>query len=650
VAAVVLVALTWAIYGQTLGFQFVNYDDNQYIYENALVLGGLSWAGVLRAFSTADINLWTPLATLSHMVDYQLFGLAAAGHHLTNVLCQCGVIVLLFLVIWRMTGDRMKSAFAAAIWGAYPQRAESVAWITERKDLLCGVFFVLMLLAYQRYTASRVGSRRRAISYLLVVLVLALSLLCKPMLVTAPLVLLLLDYWPLARLPAGGGPLALRTWRSLLIEKVPLVLVIISILAIVLYYPFVGRTKDVGLLATVPLGLRLENAVASYVAYLGQMVFPVGLIARYPFPTGGIPWWEVAGAAFVLGGISFWAWRERRDHPYVIMGWLWYLVMLLPVLQIIPLGAEARCDRYTYLPQIGLIIGLVWRVSAFWQARPWPVRGLAAAGASLVALLAVLAFMQTSSWRDSATLWQHTLAWSPNNAVAESNLAYTLEEKGDRQDALALYQKSLQLDPTQAVANNGLGNVLTDMGRLQEAEAHYRKAVEENPQYAIAWYNLGNTLGYEKRYDEAQAALNHAVEIDPHYAKAYHNMAMLDRQMGRIDDWLAAESKAIEVRPDFVPAIGNLAFYLATTSDPQRRDALRAERLAQQGEKLTGGTDPRLFDIEAAACAAQGKFSEAAATEQHALDLTRTQRNDSLANVFAQHLALFQHGQPLVVP
>ena len=359
-----LASAIWVVFGQTLHYDFVNYDDYQYVYENPVVQKGLTWEGFRWALTYGNIGHWHPLTWLSHMLDCQLYGLQAGGHHLTNILLHGAATILLFLVLRRMTGFLWRSAFVAAVFAIHPLRAESVAWVAERKDVLSAFFFMLTLGAYVRYVKkSKVQSPKSKVYYSLMLLFFVLGLLSKNMLVTMPFVLLLLDYWPLNRL-AGFSP---RIWLRRVAEKTPLlVLTVGSCVATAL----VPEKMTTGKL---PIGLRLENAVVSYVTYLWQMIHPAGLACLYPNPTNYLPFWQVAGAVGLLLAISGAAWAFRKTHPCLVVGWLWYLGMMVPVIGIVQISHYAHADRYTYLPQIGLYLMLTWAAAdlcAGWRSPP----------------------------------------------------------------------------------------------------------------------------------------------------------------------------------------------------------------------------------------------------------------------------------------
>ena len=409
------------------------------------------------------------------MLDCQLYGLHPGGHHLTNVLLHTATVIALFLVLRQMTGALWRSAFVAAVFAIHPLRVESVAWVAERKDVLSGLFFMLTIGAYVRY-ARRPWSPAR---YGLVVLLFALGLMCKPMLVTLPVVLLLLDYWPLQRVEPAG---------RLVLEKLPL----LALSAASCVVTLLAQTGAIQSTESFSLPLRFANALVTCMVYLGQMVWPAGLAVFYPYPHNGLPAWEVVLAGMLLAGLSAVAWGERRKQPWLLIGWLWYLVMLLPVVGIIQVGEQAHADRYTYLPQIGIYVAVTWLV-AEWRSGTGRV-ALGGLMAACSRVLMVCAWKQTAYWQNSETLWTHTLACTTDNDMAHNNLGNDLLQKGRVDDAISQYQKALQIKPNYAEAHNNLGNALLQKGRVDDAIAQCQKALQIKPDYAEAHNNLGNAL------------------------------------------------------------------------------------------------------------------------------------------------------------
>jgi hypothetical protein len=455
-----LLAIVWLAFGPTLRHAFINYDDNMYIYENPAVFAGLTRRGILWAFSFAEIGHWHPVTWLSHMLDCWLFGLRPAGHHLTNVALHATGAVLLFLALKQMTGALWRSAVVAALFAIHPQRVESVAWIAERKDVLSGVFFMATLLAYLRY-ARKPSSIAR---YALVVILFALGLMSKGMLVTLPFVLLLLDYWPLRRLDlqepeAIDESRARASLASLIVEKIPLfILSAGSCLATSL------SPEKIPLALQMPFGARMENAVVSYVIYLKQMFYPSGLVLPYFNPPGGFPVVEVTAGPAILIAVSIGAFLLRTKHPYLMVGWLWYLGMMMPVIGLVQISYYARADRYTYLPQIGLYLLATWGFAEL--VRGWRFRRELSTVVALLLIttLTMRTHAQAAHWRDSETFWSYVLSQDPDNFLAHSNLGLALNDRGQVAAAIAHYEKAVRIQPAYAETHNNFGNALCKAG------------------------------------------------------------------------------------------------------------------------------------------------------------------------------------------
>jgi tetratricopeptide (TPR) repeat protein len=571
-----LAAITFAVFGQTLRHEFVDFDDDLYVYENPAVTGGLNLKGVEWAFTHVVLFNWHPLTMMSHMLDCRLYGLNAGGHHLTNVLLHTASVILLFLVLRRMTGALWRSAFVAAVFAIHPLRVESVAWVAERKDVLSGLFFMLTIWAYVRYAEQVTGDKcqvTRADStpsrfmfhvsrfYCLVLLFFALGLMSKMMLVTLPFVLLLLDYWPLNRFtPPTPAPAVTGNGDSFKNHSIPwrVILEKIPLLALSGATCVVTLMTQKEMIEPMPVSLRIGNAVVSYVIYLRQMVCPAGLAVMYPYPQNGLPWWEITLAVALLAAISTGVFLRRQRQPYLLMGWLWYLGMLVPVIGLVQSGWRAHADRYTYLPQIGLYFALTWAagsLGAGWRHRRL-VLGLIAA--VVITALSIGSFIQTSYWRNSETLWTHTLACTSDNALAHNNLGNDLLQAGQADEAIAHFLKAVKIQPDYSEAYNNLGNALLQEGRADEAIIRYQKALAIKPDYAEAYSNLGNALMQKGRVDEAVAHFQKALEIQPEYARAHYNLGNALMQKGRLDEAIAHFQKALEIRSDYAEACNNL--------------------------------------------------------------------------------------------
>jgi type IV pilus biogenesis/stability protein PilW len=544
-----LAAIVWVVFGQTLGFNFVNYDDPVYVYANPVVQKGLTWEGFRWALTYGAIGHWHPLTWLSHMLDCQFYGLNAGGPHLTNVLLHTATVILLFMVLRRMTGCLWRSAFVVAVFAIHPLRVESVVWVAERKDVLSAFFFMLTLGAYVRY----VRHPPSIIRYGIVVLFFALGLLSKDMLVTLPFVLLLLDYWPLNRLSGFSPQVLLRR----VAEKIPLLVLTVGSCVVTFLMP-----ENISSYVHLPLGLRLENAVVSYVTYLWQMIYPSGLACLYPNPTNYLPLWQVAGALGLLLAISGVVWAFYKQHPWLVVGWLWYLGMMIPVIGIVQISYYAHADRYTYLPQIGLYLLLTWAVADLGAG--WRYRRVVLASLSTLILAALIgcARTQVSYWRNGETLWTHTLACTSDNFVGYYNLGNALLQKGQVDEAITQYQRALQIHPDYADAHHNLGTALIKEGKVDEAITQFQRALQIHPDDGEARYNLGNALLQKGQVDEAITQYQWALQIHPDNADAQNNLGVALRQKGKVDEEIAHYQMALQINPDNADAQNNLGVAL----------------------------------------------------------------------------------------
>jgi tetratricopeptide (TPR) repeat protein len=593
-------AITWLVFGQTLRHDFVNVDDTDYVLKNLEVARGLTSEGAVWAFTHFHASNWHPLTWISHMLDCQLFGLSPGGHHLTNVLLHIATAICLFLVLRQMTAALWRSAFVAAIFAIHPLRVESVAWVAERKDVLSGLFFVLTIGAYVRYARqpSRAG-------YAAVTVLFALGLMCKPMLVTLPFVLLLLDYWPLDRAGQAGNRNSFQVLRRLVLEKLPLLGLAAASCLITLF----AQRSVIQPFASISFPFRAANASISYAAYLGQLFCPSNLAALYPFPSGSIATPGIL-SLILLAGISLGVFALRRRYPYLVTGWLWYLIMLGPVIGILQVGIQARADRYTYLPQIGVYVLLTWAVADL--CGRWRHTRLVPVILALILLpaLAFTARLQASYWRDSQSLWTHAIACTSDNAPAQTNLGQAYYEKGTLDKAIAHYERALQIEPNQVLAHSALGLALLDAGRPDESVTHLRKALEINPNFADAHYNLGNTF----------------------------------LQMGRANEAIAQYYQTLEINPRDVEALNNTAWILATWPEAAIRDGTRAVELAERADSFTHGESPVISATLAASYAEAGRAADAVKSAERALRLATALGNAARADSIRAQIALYQSG------
>jgi tetratricopeptide (TPR) repeat protein len=570
-AALVLIAVTILAYAPIFRCDFVNFDDPNYVTENANVQAGLSIQGVAWAFTTTHASYWHPLTWLSLQLDTQLYGFVPRGYHLTNLLLHTVNSVLLFWVLCRMTGATWPSFLVAALFALHPLHVESVAWVTERKDVLSTLFGLLALAAYVVYT-QRPGLGR----YLCIILAFTLSLLAKPMLVTLPFVLLLLDYWPLGRWTPSAP--ARVPWRRLLWEKFPLLgLSVASSITIVLAQHGGEALRS---LDAFPLAARIENAILAWVIYLGKAFWPVYLGVFYPHARQGLPLGPVVAAGFVLVGITAVVVREARRRPYLMVGWLWYLGTLVPVIGLVQAGSQALADRFTYVPLIGVFLMVAWGLEE-WRQR---YRSLAVLPVLVLSACAVLTWIQVGYWHDSRRLWEHTLQVTGDNYLAHWNLAdfYLKKDPPEPQaavphmlesvrirplagnhldtanvlfrlrklsEAAIQYRKALQLDPNSAEAYNNLGTICFRQGKLDEAHRLYGEALRLEPFNAQVHRGLGWAYLREENWQRAVEHLTEAVRLDPRAAEAFRDLGEAYLGWGRIAEAIPNFREAVRLEP-----------------------------------------------------------------------------------------------------
>ncbi len=604
--SVFLLGLTWLVFGQTLRYDFVNYDDPHYVYQNTRITSGINFANVAWAFSHIHSENWHPLTTITHMLDCQLHGLNAGWHHFTNVLLHCLAVVLLFVALERMTGALWRSAFVSAVFAVHPLHVESVAWIAERKDVLSAVFFMVTLLAYFHYTRSPSIGR-----YLIVAIVFALGLMSKPMLVTLPFVLLLLDYWPLGRFDAHRSNTG-RQVLQLVMEKIPM----IALSAVSSLITFLAQRGAIGWTEQLPMSERITNAFVAYVVYIRQMFWPTELAVFYPHPENRLPIWEVSLALIILVGIMAAAFVLRKRAPYLVTGWLWYLGMLVPVIGLLQVGWQGHADRYTYLPQIGLYIAVTWALTDLIRSWRFQRTALSAAALIVIGALSWRGWLQTSYWRDSETLFTHALAVTSNNDVALNNLGIIFLDKGQLDDAISKLQAAIDLRPENAPAHDNLAKALLKKGQVAEATVHYRKFLELEPANVEARNTLGTALIQQGHIREA------------------------------IDQW----QEVLALQPENGNAASNLAWVFATCTDDSIRDGTRAAQLGEKALRISGGKIPMIYKVLAAAYAENGRFADAVETAQRGAKLATSQGNSPLAAELESNIALYQSGRPLRDP
>ena len=522
-----LAALVWVAFGGAIYHGFVDYDDGSYVYENPKITGGLSLSAVQWAFTHVHANNWHPLTSISHMLDYQLYGVQPSGHHLNNILLHGATAILLFLALHELTNRFWPSAFVAALFAVHPLRVESVVWVSERKDVLSGVFFMLMLWAYARYCRK---DRHRSIFYLIVVLAFALGLMCKPTLVTAPFVLLLLDYWPLGRL-LGEWPAV----RRLLVEKIPLFILSAASCVVTL----VAQQRALTEVRELPLTDRISNALVSYVVYLGQIIYPSRLAVFYPYGHNGPGILVTVLALVILLTLSglFFLWRTK--HPFLLVGWLWFLGMLVPMIGIVQVGQQSRADRYTYLPMIGVCILASWGLVSL--SKKWRNgQGMVVAGAVLLIIaLVTRSYAETEHWRNTEALWRHAIENTTKNYIAHYTLGNVLAQQQRFDEAIVEYQRSLAIEPNYAQTHNNLGIAFANEGRFADAITQYEIVLRLRPDFAEVHNNLGIILATTGKSEEAVNEFEEALRLRPNYIEVHKNLARLLEKLGRTEEAMA---------------------------------------------------------------------------------------------------------------
>jgi tetratricopeptide (TPR) repeat protein len=689
---VLLAGITLALYWPLTSHDFVSYDDGIYITENPHVNTGLSVPNIVWAFQTGYAGNWHPLTWISHMLDVQWFGARPGWHHLVNVLFHSANTVLLFVLLNGMTGATWRSAFVAALFGWHPLHVESVAWASERKDVLSAFFFMLTLMAYAKWVSSVEGrggglkseirnpksetnlkfeirnsksetnpkfeARNGRAYYILALVLFGMGLLSKPMLVTVPFLLLLLDYWPLRRFqlstcniqPATALHYSTTPPLRLFLEKIPFfALMIASSIATFIAQKGGGAVVSLKALSFTE---RLANAIVAYATYLVNTFWPARLSILYPL-RAEVPIVTIVVSVAVLLTVTAWAIWRLRPSPHLAVGWFWYLGMLVPVIGLVQVGMQQMADRYTYLPIIGVFIMVVWEVPSWLDLAR--TKAIAVTAAVILVACVGMTRRQLSYWQNSETLFGRAAQVTKNNYIAFSNHGQALFKQGRVEEAVAEYEKAIALDSTLDAARLGLSEALMQQGKLDDASVQLAKVLELNPENSAARLQLGVLRGRQGRYDEAVAAFSEilqrnpddlaahnnlgnvlalqgkneeavkhfekAVQISPEYASAHSNLALAYKKLGRTAEAIAEYRAAILLNPAQIEAINNLAWTLATDPNPQFRDGAEAVQLATRACELTRYQHPTALATIAAAYAESGHFDEAISFAEQALQL-----------------------------
>ena len=592
-----LIAGIIAVYGQVSTFNFVGYDDQEYVFENNQVLNGLTIEGAIWAFTKFHSANWHPLTWFSHMLDCELYGLNPAGHHWTNVEFHIANTLLLFIILFKMTGTLWQSVFVAALFALHPLHVESVAWVSERKDVLSTFFGLLSIAAYYRYVKTS-----SAKYYTLVIALLCLGLMAKPMLVTIPFVMLLLDFWPLKRYQYQHDfPLtslkayreAIRRNHLIIIEKIPLFIpVIISCIVTFFAQKSEGAVKAIEVL---PMKYRIENAIVSYVDYVLKTIWPHKLAVFYPHPGNSLSGWQIVGATLLIVTAILFALRALKEHPYVAVGLFWYLGTLIPVIGLMQVGDQAMADRYTYIPLVGIFIVIAWGGTDI--LKRWRYRKIYLSVFAMIILSALTArtFFQAHHWKNSVTLFENAIKVTENNYKAHNNLATALGpidldgaifhykealrinpkyvvaltnlgialcDKGNYDEAISYFTEVLKIDPQKTLAHMNLANVFFDQGKSEKAISIYREILKTAPEDADTHYNLACVLAFEGRINKAILHYKETIRINPRYSKAHYNLGDILLNQGKIHEACSHFAMAIQFKPDFVQAYNKLGFIL----------------------------------------------------------------------------------------
>ena len=631
-----LLALATLVVFQPVGsHSFVNYDDTDYVTENPFVKNGLSLTDLGWAFTTFHAGNWHPLTWISHMLDCQLFGPNAGAQHFVSVLWHAVNSALLFALLLRLTKKIWPSAFVAALFAWHPLHVESVAWIAERKDVLSTFFALLALLSYAKYVEASKAKNPKAKAFLAYsLLAFAFGLMAKPMLVTLPFVLLLLDFWPLQRF-------SLSAFRfPLLAEKLPFFL--LSAISCVVTFLAQRKGEAVVSLESVPLLYRLENAPVAAAEYLVKFFWPADLCVIYPLHP--IPVWQVAASIAVLLAISFAAWRGRGSQPYLLVGGLWFLGTLVPVIGLVQVGGQAFADRYTYIPSIGFFVAVVFWLNDFSARLQAPKLIVAGFGAVILTACVLATENQLSFWSDSETLFRHAIAVTRDNDIALVNLGVALDVQNRFDEALEVYRQAEKLKSKRPQLHNNLGNILDKLGRHAESLAEYREAVRRRPGDAYLHNCVGSELAALEQYEAALKEFALAERLAPGYAQPHAEIAKDLFLQGRDAEAVDKLHQALQIEPENFQILATAAHYLAANENAAARDGRQALALASKANDLSGRVQPMVFDVLGMALAETGDFTNAQACAQNALDLATAARLPAAA---IQHrLELYQNHQP----
>jgi tetratricopeptide (TPR) repeat protein len=632
-----IAAICLALFGRAVGFEFVGFDDYFYIVQNASLRDGLGLDG-LNSVLRPRFSNWIPLTELSYRVDYAVYGVRPGGYHLTNLLLHLMSAVVLFLALARMTGAVWRSALIALVFAIHPLHVESVAWVSGRKDVLSGLFWMSTLYAYARYREVPESWGR----YAVVIACFGLGLMAKPMVVTLPFVLLLLDYWPMARL---SGPGADRSeWTRALLEKLPLF--VLAAVASLVTFQVQRDSGAVSGLVQLPLGLRLANAVQSYVDYVRDAVWPSGLAAFYPHPLQAIDGVEVAVGVVILAAGTAAAVCFGRARGYLAVGWLWYLGTLVPVIGLVQVGTQARADRYMYLPLVGLSLVVVWGLSELGERLHISQRWRAAIASVALAALAATTWFQLETWRNTEELYARALSVTDGNYLAHNAMGSEHLRRGRTAEAAEQFELALELLPQWNEPRLGLADVEIQRGRVHRALSLYEEALKRDPTSASAAGRYGLALGLVGRFGEARIQLAKALAVRDGTAELHRAMAEIEVALGDPSAAQRHAREALRLAPDNDDAANVLAWSLATAGDSDLRNPKEAAVVIESRALASGAS--WLLDTLAAAYAADGRFAEAIDTAERAARIATEQGRRAEAGEIRERIQLYEARKPYV--
>lgn len=635
-----LVLASLVVYLKVANCEFINYDDELYVTKNPHIQTGINLESIIWAFTTDTAANWHPLTWLSHMLDFKLYGLNPMGHHWTNLQIHIVNSILLFLFLEWISGAMWRSAFVSALFALHPLHVESVAWVSERKDVLCAFFWILSMWAYVRYVRNPAKKR-----YALLLVFFSLGLMAKPMIVTLPFVLLLIDFWPLERFRSLICEREIRVPKVILFlvwEKIPLF--VLSAISSFITFIVQQHGGAVASIKSLSLKARIANAIVSYASYLGNMIWPLKLTMLYPIREWHIGQVVISGALIVL--LTALAVRTWRRHPYIAVGWFWYLGTLVPVIGLVQVGPQRMADRYTYIPLIGVFIIIAWGLSDISKKWRYQKVVLSIFSGAVLLFLMVCTWVQVGYWQNGIALFKHTIRLTQNNTIAVCALGEALDRHGKYDDAVRHYLKALKMNPNYAEAHYDLGVTLERQGNSDAAVRHYLEALRIKPGDARVHNNIGVIRANQGKFNAAVDHYQKALQIRPDYAVAYYNLGIILANHYEFKSAIRQYQHALQFNPNMTQALYHLAWIQATHEDGKYRNGKAAVKLATKLCKITHFGQPLALDVLASAYAETGRFDAAVSTARKALKLALSQGPPELVSGIKHRLKLYQTGQP----